>query len=44
MAESKYRALGMDYEMKETQPPETEAMEAYKGLISCMLDCEVRIG
>ncbi len=44
MAESKYRALGMDYEMKETQPPETEAMEAYRELISCMLDCEVRIG
>ena len=44
MAESKYRALGMDYEMKDTQPPAMESMEAYRELISSILDCEVRIG
>ena len=44
MAESKYRALGMDYEMKDVQPPEVEAMEAYREMMGGVLSCEVRIG
>ncbi|MBQ6678695.1 MAG: glycyl-radical enzyme activating protein [Lachnospiraceae bacterium] len=44
MAESKYRELGMAYEMKDTAPPELPRMEAHRALMSGILSCEVRIG
>ena len=44
MAESKYRELGMAYEMKDTVPPELPRMEAHRALMSGILSCEVRIG
>lgn len=44
MAESKYRALGMEYAMKDTLPPSTEDMEKYRLLLKEKLSCEVRIG
>jgi len=44
MAESKYRALGLVYEMGEAQPPSDEEMESYRQAMDEILDCEVRIG
>lgn len=44
MAESKYRALGFDYEMGETPPPPMEDMEALRRALAAKLPCEVKIG
>ena len=44
MAESKYRSLGLSYEMGDTQPPLLDDMERYCRDMQTILDCEVRIG
>ena len=44
MAESKYRALGMDYAMGETVPSPMEEMEEYRERMAAALPCEVLIG
>ena len=44
MAEGKYRELGLNYEMKDTLPPDTERMERHLRMLRGMLSCEVRIG
>jgi len=44
MAESKYRALGITYEMADATPPEMTDMEHYRVLLQSKLNCEIQIG
>lgn len=44
MAESKYRALGLDYAMGKTAPLSAEEMEGYRALLAGELTCEIRLG
>jgi len=44
MAESKYRALGLTYELADTAPPAMEDMERYRALIEKELNCDILIG
>ena len=44
MAESKYRAMGMEYAMGSTVPPEMDEMECFRQLMAKELECEICIG
>jgi len=44
MAESKYRALGMEYAMASAVPPPMEKMEHYRRVLAEKLHCEIRLG
>ena len=44
MAESKYRALGMEYAMGSAQPPAEDEMAGYRSEMEKILDCEIQIG
>lgn len=44
MAESKYRALGLSYELADTMPPSMEDMARYQKILEKELTCGIHIG
>ena len=44
MAEAKYRAMGMEYEMGTTVPPSMDEMEKLRTILEQELDCEICLG
>lgn len=44
MAETKYRAMDMEYEMESTVPPSMEEMEHFRSVLEQELTCEILIG
>lgn len=44
MAEAKYRSLGLNYAMADTQPPKNETMDRLQAILKNELTCEVLIG